>query len=108
MIVTRIFGVEENGNGEEKISFDYGAIFVSSTAELVGTIIVVALVDRVGRIPIQTFSFFIGGIGLFLLCLFSSFGMTKIVLVALAFSVRICEMIGKQYCIDKSSNSQLD
>ncbi len=106
MVVTRIFGSEENGdNNGERISFDYGAIFVSSTAELFGTIIVITLVDRIGRIPTQIISYICGGVGLLLLCICASFGANKIILVGLAFGVRICEMAGS--CVTWISTAEI-
>ena len=92
MTVTRIFGSENNE--DDKVTFDYGAIFVSSMAELVGTAMVIGLVDRMGRIPIQVFAYGTGGIGLFSLCLFTSNNASRIVLIVFAFGVRVCEMIG--------------
>lgn len=105
MVVTRIFGSEENGDNGERIYFDYGAIFVSSTAELFGTIIVIALVDRIGRIPTQFVSYLCGGVGLLLLCICSSFGANKIIIILLAFSVRICEMAGS--CVTWISTAEI-
>lgn len=106
MAVTRIFGQEGDvDDGNDRVSFDYGAIFVSSTAELVGTIIVVALVDRIGRIPTQVFSYATGGIGLFFLCLFSTNNASKFLLVAVAFVVRICEMAGT--CVTWISTAEI-
>lgn len=104
MAVTRIFGIDDD-NDDERISFDYGAIFVSSTAELVGTIIVIALVDRIGRIPTQVLSYLCGGIGLFFLCMISFFGGNKLLLVVLAFIVRICEMAGT--CVTWISTAEI-
>lgn len=48
--------------------FDYGAIFISSSAELVGTTMVIILVDRAGRIPSQVVSFALAGASIFMLC----------------------------------------
>ena len=75
MTVTRVFGEDvDNQGGGDEIKFDYGAIFISSCAELVGTFLVVAIVDRVGRIPTQVFSYVIGGLSLFFLCFWADFG----------------------------------
>lgn len=107
MTVTRIFDEEaDNVDGNNRVTFDYGAIFVSSSAELVATCIIVALVDRIGRIPTQVYSYATGGIGLFLLCLFSSNGnISKTILVILAFYVRICEMAGT--CVTWISTAEI-
>mmetsp|Transcript_5601 Transcript_5601/g.8594 ORF Transcript_5601/g.8594 Transcript_5601/m.8594 type:complete len:309 (+) Transcript_5601:356-1282(+) len=52
--------------------FDYGALFVSNSAEIIGTAVVVTTVDTVGRIPIQFFSYLLGGIFVLTLCLLAS------------------------------------
>ncbi len=103
MTVTRIFG--EDNNADDKVTFDYGAIFVSSAAELVGTMLVIWLVDRMGRIPIQVFAYATGGIGLFLLCLFSYNNASRVVLIVFAFGVRICEMAGS--CVTWISTAEI-
>lgn len=52
--------------------FDYSAIFISSSAELVGTTLVIVLVDRVGRIPSQVVCYVLAGICIFMLCTLAS------------------------------------
>lgn len=106
MIVTRIFeeGVDANNNAE-RVTFDYSAIFVSSTAELVATFIIISLVDKIGRIPTQAFSYFTGGVALLILCFCSTHNASKIVLIVVAFYVRMCEMAGT--CVTWISTAEL-
>ncbi len=81
---------QEQQGGE--LLFDYSAIFISSSAEAVGTAIAIFLIDRVGRVKIVTGSFLGGGIFLFSLCLLvNTLGRSG--LVALSFAARACEMI---------------
>lgn len=105
MAVTRIFGNEANAADEDEVSFDYGAIFISSSAEFVATAIVIGLVDSIGRIPTQKFSYLIGGIGLLFLCICSTFDASRFLLVVLAFVVRICEMAGS--CVTWISTAEI-
>ena len=51
----------------ETTNFDYSAIFISSSAELLGTTFVILLVDRVGRIPSQVVSYALAGACIFLM-----------------------------------------
>lgn len=88
-------------------NFDYGAIITSSSAETVGVVLVVFVVDRVGRIRTQIASWTVGGLSTALLCLLhynissnnsgSSNGGTgpgMIVLVALSFLARALAFTG--------------
>ena len=51
MAITKIFDKDEDADGNEieTYNFDYGAIFVSSSAELVGTTFAISAVDVYGR-----------------------------------------------------------
>ena len=107
--VTRVFEVSDgdamdddlgNGAADDDIStgnagvqFDYQAIFISSSAELIGTALVLFLVDRAGRIASQVSAYLIGGVCLFLLCFFSESG-SRPFLICLSFFSRVCEMMG--------------
>jgi len=92
LVVTKIFD-ENNDNGEDGKAFDYSAIFISSSAELIGTVLVIYFIDKIGRIPMQVASYVVGGLSLFLLCYF--FGnVGRSVLVALSFIARTVEMCG--------------
>jgi hypothetical protein len=105
MTITKIFGEAENIDGENQITFDYSAIFISSCAELVGLVLAIALVDRVGRIPSQVSSYAIGGVGLFFLCLFSHYDGSRMILITLSFIVRIVEMTGS--CVTWTSTAEM-
>lgn len=79
----------------ETTDFDYTAIFISSSAELLGTTFVILLVDRVGRIPTQVVSYALAGICIFMLCtLTSSTGAAsdRWELVGLGFMLRALDM----------------
>lgn len=106
--VTRVFETSDEGNinsadyddavgnanvNEDMVQFDYQAIFISSTAELVGTAIVVFLIDRAGRIASQVFAYLVGGVCLFLLCFFAESG-SRPFLIGVSFGARVCEMMG--------------
>lgn len=105
--VTRVFEVSDGeamdddlGNGAVNddinnagVQFDYQAIFISSSAELIGTALVVFLVDRAGRIASQVSAYLIGGVCLFLLCFFSESG-NRPFLLCVSFGARVCEMMG--------------
>ena len=95
MTVTRIFN-ESNGDDDDdlgKATFDYSAIFISSSAEVIGTAIAIALVDRIGRIQTTVGAYVCGGVSLFALCFVADHsGRTE--LVVLSFAARVCEMVG--------------
>lgn len=91
--ITRIFDaddgdVDENGDAA---NFDYSAIFISSSAEVLGLALVIYAVDTIGRIPSQVISYACGGICLFILSFWSESG-DRYVLIGLAFLTRIFEM----------------
>lgn len=64
--MTRIF---DNTDDPETLDFDYAAIFVSSTAELLGTFSAIQLIDSIGRVNTLRGVFLTSGTSLFLLCL---------------------------------------
>jgi MFS family permease len=97
MIIARIFEAEHSQGdyGDDsnlQSSFDYSAIFISSSAEAMGTAIAMCLVDRIGRIPTIAGSYFAGGIVLFLLCFFLD-QLGRSIAVTLSFMSRVFEMI---------------
>jgi MFS family permease len=97
LAITKVFAEAETINrvavgDEEPYSFDYGAIFASSTAELVGTTMVIFAVDRIGRIPSQVFSYLIAGLSVCALCVFASWGFPRYALIGLSFIARVFEM----------------
>ena len=113
MAITRIFDNEghkpnnnhiDNGNsiinnnnipiGNDSYNFDYGAIFISSSAEVVGTTFAILLVDTVGRIPLQVVSYAMAGICVCSLCVLASNEAPRDLLIVFGFSARIFEMAG--------------
>jgi hypothetical protein len=109
MSTTRVFESSSNhsSNSKSSESFDYGAIFVSSSAEIVGTTMVILLVDRVGRIPTQILSYALAGIFVFLLCTLAGSldERPEFMLVALGFSARVFEMAGT--CVSWVSTAEI-
>ena len=99
MVITEIFDSETNENNallgvNETYSFDYGAIFVSSSAELVGTTFAIFSVDVAGRIPLQVIAYAMAGVSVCALCLAASNNFHRGVLISLGFAARIFEMVG--------------
>ncbi|KAL3904661.1 MAG: hypothetical protein SGILL_009982 [Bacillariaceae sp.] len=105
MVITEIFDSENNGdnndlmggdsnNNTETYSFDYGAIFVSSSAELVGTTFAIFSIDAAGRIPLQVVSYAMAGIAVCSLCVTAANGAHRNILISLGFTARIFEMVG--------------
>lgn len=94
-IITLVF---TGTTGEEggTYTFDYGAIFVSSTAELVGVCICLLLVDRTGRRATQSVLYMLGGAFVFGLCWLKANNADRGALMALAFFARMCTMGGAQ------------
>ncbi|CAB9498850.1 Synaptic vesicle 2-related protein [Seminavis robusta] len=83
----------------ETTDFDYSAIFISSSAELLGTTLVIVLVDRVGRIPSQVVCYAGAGACIFLMCTLASSADTAATaasdrweLVGLGFLLRALDM----------------
>lgn len=99
MTIGRIFGEKDVHDG-----FDYSAIFISSCAEVVGAAIVIAVVDRIGRIPTQVASYTFGGLFVFLLCYFSNKS-SRPLLIAFSFAARVAEMSGS--CVTWISTAEI-
>lgn len=105
MTVTKIFGNVDNENDEEnEESFDYGAILISSCAEIIGTAIVISLIDRIGRVPTQVSAYTLGGIVVFVLCYFAN-TLSRSMLITLAFIGRVAEMSGS--CVTWISTAEI-
>lgn len=90
LAITKVF--ERESGAHNTYSFDYGAIFVSSTAEIVGTSIVIMSVDRIGRISSQVISYLLAGIAVCALCMLANLPTPRIILVSLGFGARVFEM----------------
>ncbi|CAJ1969206.1 unnamed protein product [Cylindrotheca closterium] len=102
MTITEIF---DDSDPDGSNDFDYGAIFVSSSAELIGTTIAIILVDVVGRIPLQVMSYSLGGVSVYALCRFAEKGMPRNTLLAFSFAARIFEMSGT--CVTWISTAEI-
>jgi len=83
----------ETTSNESGVDFDYSAIFISSCSEIIGTIIVLLFVDRVGRVPLQVYSYISSGICFFVLCFFATSDKRGL-LMCFAFMLRVFEMSG--------------
>jgi MFS family permease len=60
--VSLVFSVHDvDANGEGGYEFDYSAIFISASSEILGLVLVLMTVDKWGRIPTQTFTYLGGG-----------------------------------------------
>jgi len=102
LATTRVFATEEDTTNDTDNSlqgaredFDYSAIFISSLAEIVGTSMVILVVDRIGRIPSQVVSYGVAGVLLCLLCTLAGLGHTsRSTLIVLGFFARAFEMAG--------------
>ena len=110
MVITEIFDAAENNKAsmlgeEQSYSFDYGAIFVSSSAELVGTTFAIYTVDRAGRIPLQIVSYAMAGMCVCSLCVMASQGAHRSILIGLGFAARIFEMAGS--CVTWVSTAEI-
>lgn len=108
LAITKVFDNDQGGNTDEdpgSYNFDYGAIFVSSSAELVGTTIVILAVDRAGRIPCQVIAYSMAGISVCVLCTLASNGAPRLLLIALGFTARVFEMGGT--CVTWVSTAEI-
>eukprot|EP00934_Nitzschia_sp_Nitz4_P004151 Nitzschia sp. Nitz4//scaffold141_size107518//9546//13339//NITZ4_004263-RA/size107518-snap-gene-0.187-mRNA-1//-1//CDS//3329536249//4141//frame0 len=85
--------VEQGGNGNEgAYEFDYQAIFISASSEIAGLFLVLFTIDRWGRIPTQTFTYFMGGVCCLLLGLAAYHDAPRPLLVSLSFCARLMMM----------------
>lgn len=108
MLITEIFDDAEGGavgDSQGEYNFDYGAIFVSSSAELVGTTFAILCVDRVGRIPLQIVSYSAAGLCVCSLAVSAANGAARSALISLGFAARIFEMSGS--CVSWVSTAEI-
>jgi len=105
MAITEIFDKEGDAEQDSTNNFDYGAIFVSSSAELVGTTIAILGVDTVGRIRLQVWAYALAGIFVFSLYFSASRDYHRTVLIAFGFGARIFEMTGS--CVSWVSTAEI-
>lgn len=107
MAITKIFDKDKDADGNEieTYNFDYAAIFVSSSAELVGTTFAISAVDVYGRIPLQVVSYAMAGIAVCTLCILAAHDASRDVLIAFGFLARIFEMSGS--CVSWVSTAEI-
>jgi len=67
-VVTLVFVDDEVTVEGEVLNFDYGAIFSSSCAEIVGQTLVLIMIHRTGRTHITSLMYLLGGVSVFGLC----------------------------------------
>lgn len=66
---------DDNSNDENNaFDFDYWALLISSSAEIVGLILAILLVDRMGRVSTQVCAYSLGGLSLLLLGILNFYG----------------------------------
>lgn len=93
LVVTRVFFVDRD-KGDDKSSFDYHAIFVSSVAEFAGTSLAILVVDRIGRRRSQITAYLLAGLLLCLLCVMAEWKAARGALISISFCARAFEMAG--------------
>jgi len=107
LTVTRVFDADDVEGAETQggtPDFDYQAIFISASAEILGLFVVIQTVDSFGRIPTQAMSYVGGGIFLFSLSMFAETA-DRHVLTGLAFCARAFEMAGS--CVTWVSTAEI-
>lgn len=107
LAVTRVFDPEAGENIDAHggtPGFDYKAIFISASAEIVGLVVVIQTVDSIGRIPSQVTAYICGGIFVFSLSMVANTANTT-VLTILAFCARAFEMMGS--CVTWVSTAEI-
>ena len=96
--------------------FDYAAMIIASSAEMVGVVLVLFTVDRLGRITAQTTYFSIGGVVLLALCCLQSVSSfhndsqsRRNLLVLLAFLARMFVYSGSSvvWYVDKEMHKDM-
>lgn len=94
LAISKVFAASssDGSSNNTDYDFDYAAIFQSGAGEVLGTTLVLLTIDRFGRIPSQITSYAMGGICVFLLCIFANRNAPPNVLILLAFLARTFEM----------------
>lgn len=88
----------EDDDFEGFYEFDYSAIIISASSEIVGLIIVIFTIDRFGRIPTQVVSYLLGGLACLALGMLGFLGSSRWSLLLMAFCSRMA-MMGASVCI---------
>ena len=89
--VSLVFSVRDV-DGEGGYEFDYGAIFISASAEILGLVFVLMTVDNWGRIPTQTVTYLGGGLSCLILGFTAYAEAPRGTLLFLAFVARMFMM----------------
>jgi len=84
--------IQDDNNQEASYYFDFGAILISASAEIVGLLMTMFTIDQAGRIKTQAFSYLLGGSSCLLLLLVASINGPRSVLLVFAFISRMAMM----------------
>jgi len=105
LAVTRIF--ETQADDENALDFDYSSLIVNSTSEIFGLLIVAYSIDRIGRVASQVWSYIIGGIALFFMCILAEQTGQKqhYLLFTLSYIARASEMVSS--CVTWVSTAEV-
>ena len=102
-MTTLVFTKDSTNQTSTSYNFDYAAIFFSSTAELVGVVATILLIDRTGRMATQSVLYVIGGIMVFGMCWLANEQQDnnnddkhRNAMIGFAFLARMCVMGGAQ------------
>jgi MFS family permease len=93
---TMVFASSRNTIHTGNYHFDYGALFISNSAEIVGTAVMILTADSLGRIHTQCGTYFLGGAMVLVLCLLDACNQHDqywVAMVLLAFGTRMLLMI---------------
>mmetsp|Transcript_21188 Transcript_21188/g.52120 ORF Transcript_21188/g.52120 Transcript_21188/m.52120 type:complete len:497 (-) Transcript_21188:6029-7519(-) len=84
--------IHDDDSQEASYDFDFGAILISASAEIVGLQMAMFTIDHAGRIKTQTFSYLLGGVSCLLLLLVASINGPRSMLLVFAFLSRMAMM----------------
>jgi MFS family permease len=92
--VSLVFSIHnaDANNGEGGYEFDYSAILISASSEVLGLVVVLMTVDNWGRIPTQTITYLGGGISCLMLGFMAYAEAPRGILLFLAFAARMFMM----------------
>lgn len=104
---------DDNEQNISSYDFDFGAIFVTASAEIFGLIAALFTIDSIGRIPSQTIAYLIGGISTFILGILCAYWngndnddtFRRTSLIILAFISRMAMMASS--CVTWVSTSEM-
>jgi len=74
LTIARIFSTDDDDDSDDDdLSFDYTSITISASSEIIAVTIMLYVVDKYGRVMSQVFSYALGGMLVFSLCLLESY-----------------------------------